>query len=164
MVKQVLFVDKVFCRLHCQIIYFSVRLKNHQQLDVRIYHTRGNYNHTSYSDLYRDFMLKTKLENSSFQILYLWIFAIFLSQPPPVGSHAFRGKFDVPATVEFESLLTWQPSHGQSCKEGIGCTNIGGDERGRAGQFVLVGDLAYFPQWKMRHWKMFFEILLQDIW
>ena len=43
-----------------------------------------------------------------------------------------RGKFDVPATVEFESLLTWQSSHGNSCKEGIGCTNIGGDERGRA--------------------------------
>lgn len=38
-------------------------------------------------------------------------------------------KFDVPATVEFESLLTWQSSHGNSCKEGIGCTNIGGDER-----------------------------------
>ena len=49
----------------------------------------------------------------------------------PIG-----GKFDVPATVEFESLLTWQSSHGNSCKEGIGCTNIGGDERGGA---------AYFP-------------------
>lgn len=38
-------------------------------------------------------------------------------------------KFDVPATVEFESLLNWKPSDGDRCLHGIGCTNIGGDQR-----------------------------------
>jgi len=38
-------------------------------------------------------------------------------------------KIDVPATVEFESLLSWKASHGNRCLDGIGCTNIGGDLR-----------------------------------
>ena len=38
-------------------------------------------------------------------------------------------KFDVPATVEFESLLAWKPEHQDRCLHGIGCTNIGGDLR-----------------------------------
>ncbi|CAE7176939.1 NCS1, partial [Symbiodinium pilosum] len=38
-------------------------------------------------------------------------------------------KMDVPATVEFDSLLSWTPAHGHRCTNGIGCTNIGGDNR-----------------------------------
>lgn len=38
-------------------------------------------------------------------------------------------KIDVPATVEFDSLLSWVQHHGNRCMEGIGCTNIGGDKR-----------------------------------
>ncbi|CAJ1399474.1 unnamed protein product [Effrenium voratum] len=38
-------------------------------------------------------------------------------------------KFDVPATVEFESLLSWKSSDGHRCIHGIGCENIGGDKR-----------------------------------
>ena len=37
---------------------------------------------------------------------------------------------DVPDTVEFESLLSWQPSDAGRCLDGkSGCDNIGGDER-----------------------------------
>jgi len=38
-------------------------------------------------------------------------------------------KIDVPATIEFESLLSWKHSDGEHCRNGIGCENIGGDER-----------------------------------
>jgi len=37
---------------------------------------------------------------------------------------------DVPDTVEFESLLSWQPSDADRCLDWkSGCDNIGGDER-----------------------------------
>lgn len=39
-------------------------------------------------------------------------------------------KMDVPDTVEFESLLSWQPSDADRCLDWkSGCDNIGGDER-----------------------------------
>ncbi|CAE7369449.1 NCS1 [Symbiodinium natans] len=34
-------------------------------------------------------------------------------------------KFDVPATVEFDSLLSWIPSKGNRCSNGIGCSTAG---------------------------------------
>ena len=58
------------------------------------------------------------------------------------------GKIDVPATIEFESLLSWKHSDGEHCRNGIGCENIGGDESGSAlfshGEWVRFLDRRIF--------------------
>lgn len=69
------------------------------------------------------------------------------------------GKIDVPATIEFESLLSWKHSDGEHCRNGIGCENIGGDESGSAlfshGEWVRFLDRRIFQSTAVPFFRWF---------